>query len=307
MTAVLHDLSNGPCYDLDARESAALHELVREHLGGAADRSTGAICVAVDGADPIANLGRALEQRIFDAEAGDHSPEVMHAEYGPYEDRSIFFLAIDLATASVVGVLRCITGTAGFGQPVKSIRDAVRIRNYADDFIDLTEGSISLDAGLLGRNAYANDALLSRGFVERYHGMRAGEGIFDVATLAVDTASRRSQMPVAHLLIAGCIRGMSVLAMRHTTTFVRSDLLGYLRETLNLPWSDLAGLGETQYVDGDPFLSQPAYLDFGALERMLSQARVDRSLGRPQKHNPEFERFVELVGSHDFDEVFLIR
>ena len=62
MTAVLHDLSHRPRYGLDAGESSALLDLVRAHLGGTAEVSSGAVCIAVDGTDPIANLGRALER-----------------------------------------------------------------------------------------------------------------------------------------------------------------------------------------------------------------------------------------------------
>lgn len=40
-------------------------------------------------------LGRMLEQRVFDREYGGHSPEVMQAEYGPYDDRSLHVVILD--------------------------------------------------------------------------------------------------------------------------------------------------------------------------------------------------------------------
>ena len=116
-----------PRYDLTDGEIAALTEALYEtnasfieQLNAAGSRFG---CIAVDGLDPLANIGRCLEQRVFDDEAGDHSVEFMDAEYGPYEDRSLFFLAIDPQQRSVVGAARGITGSVGFGPTTKTVHD----------------------------------------------------------------------------------------------------------------------------------------------------------------------------------------
>jgi hypothetical protein len=40
-------------------------------------------------------LGRLLERRVFDGEYGGHTPAVMEAEYGPYDDRSMHVVIVD--------------------------------------------------------------------------------------------------------------------------------------------------------------------------------------------------------------------
>lgn len=40
-------------------------------------------------------LGRMLECRVFDTEYGGHSPAVMEAEYGPYDERSVHVVIVD--------------------------------------------------------------------------------------------------------------------------------------------------------------------------------------------------------------------
>lgn len=40
-------------------------------------------------------LGRLMEQRVFDVEWGGHDPAMMQREYGPYEDRSIHAVIVD--------------------------------------------------------------------------------------------------------------------------------------------------------------------------------------------------------------------
>ncbi len=266
------------------------------------------VCIAVDGHDPLSDIGRQLEQRIFNAEAGDHRPEVMRSEYGVYEDRSLFFLVYDTEAAEVTGVLRAVTGTAGFGPPVKSIRDSLHTEGYQAEFIDLTTDSTSYanpEVGIIGEHSNTS-LLLDRKFVESYHGMRSGEGIFDIATIAVEKSARRQSMATAHFLIAAAYRATHILGIHHAVTFVRSDLLEYLREGLDMRWRDLAGLGATQYVDGDPFLSQPAYVSFHDFRRVVEANRHDVLLGRPLKMGPSYSSFLEFATSADVDHLFVL-
>ena len=266
------------------------------------------VCIAVDGHDPLSDIGRQLEQRIFNDEAGDHRPTVMQSEYGPYEDRSLFFLVYDTKARAVTGVLRAVTGTAGFGPPVKSIRDSLHLEGYQAEFIDLTDadhGYSNREVGIIGEHANGS-LMLDRKFVESYHGMRSGEGIFDIATIAVEKSARRQSMATAHFLIAAAYRATDVLRIHHAVTFVRSDLLQYLREGLDMRWRDLAGLGATQYVDGDPFLSQPAYVSFHDFRRVGEANRHDVLTGRPLKMGPSYASFLEFATSPEVDHLFVL-
>lgn len=266
------------------------------------------VCIAVDGHDPLSDIGRQLEQRIFDAEAGDHRPEVMRSEYGAYENRSLFFLVYDTERSEVTGVLRAVTGTAGFGPPVKSIRDSLHTHGYQAEFLDLTpnsQGYSNPEVGVIGEHANTS-LVLDRKFIESYHGMRSGEGIFDIATIAVEKSARRQSMATAHFLIAAAYRATHMLGIHHAVTFVRSDLLEYLREGLDMRWRDLAGLGATQYVEGDPFLSQPAYVSFHDFRRVVEANRHDVLVGRPLKMGPSYNAFLDFATSAEVDHLFVL-
>lgn len=70
----------------------------------------------VSGTDESADLLRALEQQTFDSVFGHrvpHTPDFMLNEYGPWDEDSTFFGALDLATGDVIGALRIITGPRG--------------------------------------------------------------------------------------------------------------------------------------------------------------------------------------------------
>ncbi len=68
------------------------------------------------GTDPLSDLGRVCEQRVFDATFGHrvrHDPAMMAREYGPYEVCSEFFIALVVSDSSqpeLAGALRVIRG-----------------------------------------------------------------------------------------------------------------------------------------------------------------------------------------------------
>jgi len=307
-------------YDLTDAEIESLSDELRSRyrafLSGLEQAGAAFGCIAVDGNDPLANLGRTLEQRVFDDEAGEHSVETMHVEYGAYEDRSTFFLGYDLRTGSVSGSLRAITGNAGYGPMVKSMRDCVSIESYRDlglpgaaDEIDLRESALDIDleVGFLGGHRSPPGHRLDRRFLESYHAMRPGDGIFDMATVVVPRSIRSTEAQKMSLVLYACSwRGALALNIPHAVTFIRQSLLDDFRSRLAMDWEDLAGLGGTQYVDGDPFLSQPAYAHLEAFRHVFVRENTKAQLGIEQKSGPPFDSFVQLVMSPKTDPLFLL-
>ncbi len=296
-------------YDLSDDEitlrSQQLASRYSSFLRPLADSGVSFACVAVDGRDPLADVGRSLEQRVFDDEAGDHTIEVMHSEYGSYEDRSVFFLGYDIREGQISGCLRAITGTAGFGPMVKTMRDCLYIDSYRDlgaprppEEIDLRDDSGTLDpeVGLLGGHRNPPGHRLDRNFLESYHLMQPGEGIFDMATVVVSSAAREGAEERLSLLLYACSwRGALRLGMPHAVTFIRQDLLEVFRSHLGMAWEDLAGLGGTQYVEGDPFLSQPAYAHLDGFRHMFQRELIKGDLGLERKTPPPFDHFADLM------------
>ncbi|MBW8825573.1 MAG: hypothetical protein JF603_04365 [Acidobacteria bacterium] len=72
--------------------------------------------------EPGAELGRQLERSVFRESFGD-SPELLAAEYDPYEASSFFFVVIDHRRRVTAGVMRVILPS---GAGLKSLNDLAR-------------------------------------------------------------------------------------------------------------------------------------------------------------------------------------
>ncbi|GIF42520.1 hypothetical protein [Actinoplanes xinjiangensis] len=91
------------------------------------------VAVIVRDGHPLADVGRAVETAVFEPAFGNDAT-VMSAEYGPYENRSLFFVVLDRRTGLPAGATRVI---AGVGAEVKTIADApAHIGRSADEIVD---------------------------------------------------------------------------------------------------------------------------------------------------------------------------
>jgi hypothetical protein len=72
-------------------------------------------------ADPAAELGRRLERTVF-LEAFGNTPDLLEAEYDPYEPASIFFVVVDHRRRRPAGTMRIIVPSFG-GPPFKTLAD----------------------------------------------------------------------------------------------------------------------------------------------------------------------------------------
>jgi hypothetical protein len=171
----------------------------------AAHPGTGRFVALVVGPDePLADVGRALERRIFE-EAFGNDTAVMAAEYGPYERKSLFFVVLDRKRGVPAGVGRVIEDD---GPYVKTIVDA---------------------PAHIGRPVAEITAV---------HGMTTGK-VWDFATIAVLKEYRgRASFAVSSLLyraflLAGARAGARhVVAMLDRRAYRNIRLIGVPVETL---------------------------------------------------------------------------
>ncbi|GIF13646.1 hypothetical protein [Actinoplanes teichomyceticus] len=137
------------------------------------------VAMAVGPDDPMADVARTVERVVFEASFG-LDETVMNAEYGPYEQQSIFFLVLDRETGLPAGAGRAIDGGG------KTLDDAPE---------------------LIGRE-------LSE--IVRVHGMHEGR-IWDYATLAVlpEYRAHRSSLTVSGMLYRTFINAGRRAGVRH--------------------------------------------------------------------------------------------
>ena len=239
------------------------------------------LCVAIDGIDPLSNLGRDIEQRAFETLANNLPPEVMSEEYGPYEDRSLFLIGIDLEKREARATLRLISGNSGIGPPTKSVRDAVLHVGYAQQEIDLTDEAASkrrerVATGGTFTHCEGPHLRISRNQLEQFHHIPLGALIFDVASLARQPGIPAKEAGVVWtpLLIAGFLRLATTFEVEHAVTFITVDLLKALQRLCAGTWVNLGDTNAVHYVPGDAFPSQPSYLDIEGFRRNLRSRRA---------------------------------
>lgn len=272
------------------------------------------ICIAITAFDPLAPLARTVEGLGMARVADNLPPEIMQVEFGPYEDRSLFFLGIDLNAEIVAASMRIITGTTGVGPLVKSVRDALRhpaynkvdsddidLRSDLADVIDLR----SREVGAIGSGATVTGSWHRR-YIEDFHGMAPGKVVFDIATVS---SVRRSLDAAAWtaVLVAASIRASRLVQADYAVTFVTNKMLQTLRRSLHAPWTDLAAKPAVAYFPDDAFLSQPAFANFKIYEEELQQAFALLEAGEKTGKGAMFERVSRLAISPNADCQFHIR
>ncbi len=98
-------------YDLSKDEMIMLTSQLLQERSPVSDDQI--ICYRLENGSAYDNVARSVEREVFEQYFGNDA-EQMHAEYGKYEDQSIFFLSVDQQTHTPVGVLRVIeAGEAG--------------------------------------------------------------------------------------------------------------------------------------------------------------------------------------------------
>lgn len=229
-------------YDL---EPAAVLRITADFL--AAHPAGGRFVTAVVGPDSdLAAVGRALERQVFEAAFGNDAA-VMAAEYGPYEERSLFFVVIDRKRGVPAGVARMIESR---GAGAKTVDDAPP--HIGGDVATILAA----------------------------HGM-TGEKVWDCATLAVLPQYRggRSSLLVSTMIY----RTFLVMGRRHGVRHAVAMLDRGAYRNLGLvgvPMRTLADSGPFEYLGSVE--NRAVHMDFPAIGGAVrEQAARMRRAARP--------------------------
>jgi hypothetical protein len=85
----------------------------------------GFACFELEGTDPYANIARQVEREVFEDSWGNDSV-TMKQEYGPYDESSVFFLAIDTQAKRPAGVLRMIRNSPAGLKTIVDLDDSIK-------------------------------------------------------------------------------------------------------------------------------------------------------------------------------------
>jgi hypothetical protein len=188
---------------------------------------------------PESELARAVEREVF-YEFFRNTPELLAAEYGPYEDSTIFVCAMDHRRRLPAGVIRLVLPSpAGF----KSLGDVGSAWGHpVDEVLERTGLTVEADR------------------------------VWDVATLAVDSEYRGRATD--GLVSLGMYQGVAQLALRCNVRWVVTILdvvvLNLLQEAMAHPFQGFAGLEPRPYLDSPASL--PVYCDLDAYFPRLEAA-----------------------------------
>ncbi len=194
---------------------------------------------------PLADVGRALERRIFEETFGNDAA-TMAAEYGPYEQRSLFFVVIDRRRGVPAGVGRIIEDD---GPRVKTLDDA---------------------PAHIGRSVPEIMAV---------HRMTTGR-VWDFATVAVLREYRgRASRAVSSLLYRTFLLAGRRAGVRHVVAMLDRRAYRNIR-LVGVPVETLAGSGAFSYLGSAE--NRAIHVEFPLITRaVLDQADRLRRPGAP--------------------------
>ncbi|AFM15188.1 hypothetical protein Mycch_0365 [Mycolicibacterium chubuense NBB4] len=180
------------------------------------------VCFEIEGSDPFANIARQLEREVF-FESWGNDAATMQREYGPYEESSVFFLAIDTEASAPAGVLRMIRNSpAG----LKTIVDLDDCRKSP-----IAPIAIPVDA------------------VQARHGIDDLDKCWDGATAAVPRRYRRKS-PTIHMQVMLTVFAAAMRDdIQHFVAVLDAPVVKTARDLLGLPLVALAGTPPFTHMD----------------------------------------------------------
>ena len=247
-------------YDLSDAERNALTEqfLATKRLG--CGRFA---CFAIESTDPFANIARQLEREVFQDSWGNDAA-TMKKEYGPYDESSVFFMAVDTVDKVPAGVLRMIRNSpAG----LKTIVDL-------DDRLKSPIAPTTIPVG----------------DVMEHHGIDDLDRCWDGATAAIPRKYRR-RLAATHVQI---MRVMALAALRenieHFVAVLDAPVVRAARDVLRLP---LVALADT-----------PPFTHMDAPNNQAVYAHVPTLLGISQRRNRKVtQKIRECLSENNLEQL----
>jgi hypothetical protein len=233
-------------YDLSVTETNELtRELLSTQTTAVPDRF---VCFELDGCDPFANIARQVERRVFEDSWGNNCV-TMKKEYGPYDESSLFFLAIDMQTKVPAGVLRMIRNSPAGLKTLVDLDDSIK--------------------SPIAPVAIPTDEVL------RYHGIDDLDRCWDCATAAVPRLYRGRS---AHM--EALVRAWLAAAMRenveHFVAVLDGSMFKVLRDVLGLPLVPLVNTPPFTHMDAPN--NQAVYANVSAA--LAAGAEGNRKVGQ---------------------------
>jgi hypothetical protein len=109
-------------YDMSDVERDAL---TAEFLSTKCSSDKRFVCFELAGNDPFANIARQVEREVFQQSFGN-DPVMLTREYAPYEEHSLFFLAVDTHAKAPAGVLRMIRNSSSGLKTLVDLEDSTK-------------------------------------------------------------------------------------------------------------------------------------------------------------------------------------
>jgi hypothetical protein len=224
-------------------------------------------CFALEGNDPFANIARQVEREVFQDSWGNDSA-TMKREYGPYDDASVFFMAVDTQERVPAGVLRMIRNSSVGLKTIVDLDDSIK--------------------------SPIAPTVISAADVMRHHAIEDLDRCWDAATAAIPRHYRR-RLAATHVQI---MRVVALAAMRenieHFVAVLDEPVVRTARDVLGLPLMPLAGTPPFTHMDAPN--NQAVYAHIPTLLR-LGQRR-NRKVGQKirdcfaEKTLPSLEQFA---------------
>lgn len=207
----------------------------------AADATTAFGLHVVGPDEELAAEARALEATVF-YETFGNTPDMLAAEYGPYEDTSVFIVVIDNHRARTAGMIRLILDGHG---SLKSMTD------IADE-----PWSMPLDRALAGAGITDLDTAEA----------------LDVTTLAVHPEYRGASTSglVSLALYQAVVQTAVAGGFRWLVTILDVVVLELINGSTQAPFRFYPGVGPMRYLDSPS--SVPVWCDFVEYEPRLRAA-----------------------------------
>jgi hypothetical protein len=206
-------------------------------------------CFEIEGSDPFANIARQVERETFEETFGN-DPDCMANEYGPYEESSLFFLAIDVVLGAPAGMLRVIHNSPAGLKTLVDMEDSTKTPTA----VPATE-------------------------VMRYHGIDDLNRCWDGATAAVRPQYRRRLATVHVQVLRACYAAAIRENIAHYVSIQDAPVYRLMRRFLGSHLVPLANTSPFTYMNApnsqavySPIFSSPTSPDaLQCVNRRLSE------------------------------------
>ncbi len=216
----------------------------------------------IEGSDPVADIARSVEYPVFE-EAFGNDYELMEKEYKPYDEDSVFLVAVDVQNKKPFGTIRFIKNGEQGLKTVNDIEDPAG--PWAKNMPALIEAYLQNKESVFSED----------------HRFFVGERTLDLGTLAVAKEYRKDK-GLSGLASACLYRAAGVFSLnrgyRDWVTIIDQKPYELIQAAFDNALETIPGLDGASYLDSP--VSFPAYFN------------VEAFFERMEKTNPNMSAFL---------------